>query len=320
MLERAGMLPPSSQTLAQLRAAGESVEAEALLEVSHAQWGNETQGPEDVLVVLVRDMLVLVSMRKGGLFRAPEPNPRALLLADYSAVAEDDEIFGHSVFFLAPKADDQFLLSWFDIEERQRMFRAIFEAHGGRYGRWGVQLDPADYGADFDRFLSLLTTEGPARDEDVFGWVERELGEYEVINALGLAVDWRSCELHDAAGREPSRRVSRLGSPHPWISNGPEAERLFLRLGEQLLDAGLLGPPYDECTYDRSVEPMTRHDAGPARLLALMTLASLAHQFAHPRAGEWIEAASTGIPLVPPAIFSVDLRQRWSAIGELPEA
>ncbi len=43
--------------------------------------------------------------------------------------------------------------------------------------------------------------------------------------------------------------------------------------------AGLLGPPYDERTYDLGEEPITASDAGPARLLAPMTLASLASSF-----------------------------------------
>jgi len=320
VLERAGLLPPSSQTLAQLQAAAASVEADALLEVSRAQWGNEDEGPEDVLVVLVRDQLVLVSMRKGGLFRGAEPSARTVTLADYTYVAEDDEFFGHSVFLLAPNEDATFLISWPDVVERQRMFRAIFEAHAGNYGRWGVQLDPADYIADFDRFLALLTAEGPERGIDLFEWVEREIGDYEIQNALGFALDWRDCELNDAAGRTPSRRVGRLAHPHPWVEAGPEAERLFLRLGEQLFDAGMLAPPYDERSFDLGDEPMTGSDAGPARLLALMTLTSLASRFDHPRTGEWTEAAEAGIPLVPPSVFPADLRHKWSAIGELPVA
>jgi hypothetical protein len=321
VFERAGMLPPSSQTVAQLQAAWTAAGGSdgGLLEISRAQWGNETQGPEDVLVVLLRKTVVLVPMQKKGFFGASQRNPRSVALADYSDVAEDDEIFGHSVFFLAPDEDDHFLLSWQDPAERRRMFMAIFDAHRGRYSRWGVQLDPDNYGADFDRYYAQLIAECPdaGGGMDVFNWAEQEFGEFDVSNALGLAVDWRACELDDAAGREPSRRVGRLGFPEPWISNGAAAERVFLRLGEQLFDAGLLDPPFDERTFDTG-EPTTANDAGPARLIALMHLATLAKRFGHPRVQTWIDSAKEGIPSVPPELFSKDLRERWTAIGDLP--
>jgi hypothetical protein len=320
-LERAGMLPPSSRAVAQLEAAWATAGGgdESLLEISRAQWGNETEGPEDVLVVLLRKTVVLVSMQKKGFLGAPQPSPRPLALADYQDVGEDDEIFGHSVVFLAPDEDDHFLLSWRDAAERQRMFMAIFDAHRGRFGRWGVQLDPDSYGSDFERFHAQLVAEGPNAGSamDVFNWAEQRFGEFDISNALGLAADWRGCELDDAAGREPSRRISRLGVPEPWISSGVEAQRVFLRLGEQLFDAGLLNAPYDERTFDTG-EPITASDAGPARLIALMNLAMLAKRFGHPRAQTWIDNAKEGIPLVPPETFSKDLRERWSEVGDLP--
>jgi hypothetical protein len=319
VFERAGMLAPSPDDLALLDAACAGVEGgyDAVLEVSRATWATE-RAREAVLVVLVREAVILVAMRKGGLFRGSQPEARRESLADYSAVAEDDEVLGSSVFFLAPAEDDHFLLSWADRRERRRMFTAIFAAHAGRYEQWGMQLDPAEYGADFDRFYAEIAAEGPDDGSDLFGWVEGRFGEFDISNALGLALDWRGCVLDDQAGREPSRRVGRLSFPHPWIDSGPEARRVFVRLGEELFDAGLLGPPYDERTFDLGEEPITNRDAGPARLLALMTLAAHAKGLGNPRWQEWAEAARAGVPLLPPKVFPENLRDLWSGIEDLP--
>lgn len=239
-------------------------------------------------------------------------------LADYRYVAEDDEMLNHSVIFLAPDEDDHFLLSWTDAGERQRMFQAIFAAHAGRYARWGLQLDPDDYGIDFDRYYAQLVSEATGGESSPYGWAEERFGEFDVANALGFAVDWRECVLADETGTEPSRRVGRLAHPFPWIEVGPEAQRLFVRLGEELFDAGLLAPPYDERTFRVDGEPIGRNDAGPARLLALMTLAASASAADNRRAPEWIEAARAGIGAVPPAVFSESMREMWSGIAELP--
>lgn len=318
-LERAGMLAPSPQTLAQLSAAGAAVSDsdEKVLEVSHAIWGTETEG-YDVLVVLMRKVVVLVSMQKGGFLRGLEPRARAVPLADYSAVAEDDEIYAHSVFFLAPVEDDHFLLGWSDARERHRMFLAIFAAHAGRYAQWGLQLDPSNYSADFDRYYAQIVAEGPVQGESAFEWAEERFGELDIGNALSLATDWRDAELYDAADHELPRRVGRIAHPYPWIDVGPEAQRLFVRLGEQLFDQGLLNPPYDERTFDHDGGSITDNDAGPQRLLALMTLAAHSRKIEHPRASEWVELARGGVPVVPPSVFSKSVREMWSEISALP--
>ena len=54
----------------------------------------------------------------------------------------------------------------------------------------------------------------------------------------------------------------------------------------------MLGPPYDERTF--TDDPLSCHDAGPTRLLALMTLAAFAHALNDARASEWIEARTKG--------------------------
>ncbi len=317
VLERAGMLPAPEEVLAQLGAAMGCVgsDLDLLLEVSRALWATETE-QEDVLVVLMREAVVLVGMRKGGLFRAPEPRARALQLGDYQYVAESDEILLNSVTFLAPSEDDAFLLGWRDSGERARMFRAIFAAHAGQYSQWGLQLDPADYAADFDRYYALVTA-GPEDVTDWHSWLEQEFGDYDFRNALGLAAEWRRAELDDAAGQKPSSRVSRIASSGPWSAVGPEAQRVVLRLGEQLWEEGLLGPPYDEVSFHTD-EELTNGDAGPARLVALMTIAAHAKALGHPRAEEWIEAARPGISMMPPKVFSKELRDLWSGIEALP--
>lgn len=318
-LERGGMLPPLPSVSAQLAAACEAVRDpdEEVLEVSQATWANEIAG-EDVLVVLMRRVVVLVSLRKGGLFRAAKPLARIMPLADYRYVAEDDEMLNHSVVFLAPDEDDHFLLSWSAVSERQRMFQAIFAAHAGRYEQWGLQLDPDDYSIDFDRYYAQLVSEATGGESSLYGWAQERFGEFDIANALGFAVDWRECVLADETGTEPSRRVGRLAHPFPWIEVGPDAQRLFVRLGEELFDAGLLAPPYDERTYRTDDEPVGSIDAGPARLLALMTLAASASAVDHRRAPEWIEAASAGVGAVPPTVFSESMREMWSGIAELP--
>lgn len=318
VLERAGMPAPSRHVLAQLDAACAGVEGHtnAVLDISQAQWATETDG-EDVLVVLMRKIIILVAMHKRGLFKEPEPSPRTLVLADYQDVAEDDEFAGPTVWFLAREEDKQFLLKWSSTEERHRMFMAMFDAHRGNYARWGLQLDPANYAADFDRYYAQIVAEGPSQSSDVYDWVQEQFGEFYLSNALGLAMDWRMCELDDAERHGSSRRVGRIAFPIPWADEGPEAQRVVVGLGEQLFDEGLLGPPYDERTFDTG-EPISHGDAGPARLIALMSLAGYARTLDNPRAAEWIEAARMGISVVPPKVFSENLRQLWSKIEDLP--
>ncbi|HTU79667.1 MAG TPA: hypothetical protein VMF09_12990 [Solirubrobacteraceae bacterium] len=314
------MPAPSPEVLAQLDVACRGVEghADAVLEISRATWATETRSA-DVLVVLTRKSLVLVGMQKQGLFKPATPAAMTLRLADYNDLGEIEveELAGPTVMFLAPEESRHFMLSWPDPDERHRMFMAMFDAHRGNYARWGLQLDPANYVADFDRYYAQLVGEGPSQSSDVYDWVKARFGEFYLSNALGLAMDWRMCELDDAARDASSRRVGRIALPLPWADEGPEAQRVIVRLGEQLFDAGLLGPPYDERTY-KTDEPLTNGDTGPQRLLALMTLAGHAKILGNPRADEWISAARIGIPAVPPSIFSEAMRSLWSSVEELP--
>lgn len=313
-LERAGLQSPSSEMVDQLDAAG-APDADDVLEVSRATWATETNGAE-VLVVLNRESLVLVEMQKRGFFRPATPVAVTLRLGDYRDLGEldDADLPGPAVMFLAPDERDHFMLIWQDRRERDRMFAAMFDAHRGRYARWGLQLDPESYAADFDRYLEEIRANGPDDTGLLHDWLQQEYGDFDLTNALGLAVEWRRCELDDESGREPSARVMRISSPAPWNKH-PEARRVIVRLGEGLYDKSLLGAPYDERSFGTG-EPLHSLDAGPARLIALMTLAAYATAIDHPRAAEWAEAARTGIPAVPPSVFSDDVRAMWSQIGD----
>lgn len=56
-------------------------------------------------------------------------------------------------------------------------------------------------------------------------------------------------------------------------------------------------------------------DAGPARLVALMTLAVHAQALEHPRAGEWIEgSAPQEFRRYRGAVLSPNLRNLWSGV------
>ena len=59
-------------------------------------------------------------------------------------------------------------------------------------------------------------------------------------------------------------------------------------------------------------------DAGPQRLIALMTLAGNANAVGHPRSTEWVAAAREGVSAVPPAVFGPQLRELWAGLGGLP--
>lgn len=320
VLERADIQLPSQQILAQLDVAGDGVEgfSDDVLEVSRATWATDTRRA-DVLVVLMRKSLILVEQQKRGLFKSATPTPMTLRLDGYSDLGEIEveELAGPTVMFLSPEESEHFMLSWSDPDERHRMFMAMFDAHRGNYARWGLQLDRASYVGDFDRYYAQIVEEGPSRAGDVYEWVQQQFGEFYLSNALGFAMDWRECELGDAERQGSSRRVGRIAFPAPWSEEGTEAQRIIVRLGEQLFDEGLLRPPYDERSFDTG-EPISHGDAGPARLLALMTLAGYATTLEHPRATEWVAAARVGIPAVPSTVFSVGLRRLWAGIMDLP--
>lgn len=316
VLDRAGLLPaPPPRVLDQLHAACAGVDGytDAVLDISLPRAPDDLPGGE-ALLVLMRKAVVVVTMRKRGLFKAAEPHPINLPLAQFENVAEDDELAQYALVLLARDRDQSLVFAWESARERNRMFRAIIAAHDGRYEQWGLQLDPANYVQDFDRYYAQIVAEGPAGDDGWHEWFRQQFGEFDIRNALGFAMEWRYCEIQDAAGRAPSSRVMRIGYPVPWIDAAPGARHVLVRLGGQLSDDGLLGPPYDERSFDTG-EPITASDAGPARLVALITLAAHASAIGHPRAPEWIEAARAGIPAVPQAVFSPNLRELWSGIG-----
>jgi len=319
-LQRAGMSTPSPDVIDRLRFACEVLndgpDPDDILEISQADWATEDQGT-DVLVIQLRDAVLLVGKGKRGRFK-PMETFAIRSPYDYSQdVAEDDEIAGASVFFLAKDGHKPFLLSFATSAERHRMFRCLFEAHAGYFSRWGLHLDPTNYAADFDRFSAEIRANGPSESMALYAWVEQQYGESDLSNALGCASDWRGCELDDEARPDSARRVGRLAFPYPWADH-PEARRVYVQLGEKLYDDGLLAPPYDERSLLDTNEPIHSSEQGPSRLIALMTLAAYAKAVSDPRANEWITAAQAGIPSVPAAVIPPKLRELWADIGPLP--
>jgi hypothetical protein len=319
VLQRAGIPSPSTDVMDRLEYACHNLEggAESILEVSQADWATEEQGT-DVLVIVTRTVVYMIGQGRRGRFRPMEKFAIRAPFDYYSDLAEDDELAGPSVVFLAKDGHKPFLLSFQSAHERHRMFNALFDAHRGRFERWGLQLDPAKYVADFDRYYADIRAHEPAATEGWYDWVKQRYGEFDHANALGLAADWRRDEREDEAHPERSARVGTFSHNEWRVERHPEARRVLVSLGEELFDKGLLAPPHDERTFDIEGEPISPNDAGPSRLLALMTLAAYARVLRDPRADEWVEAARRGIPSVPPTVFSPSLRELWSDIAELP--
>lgn len=291
---------------------------EAILELTEALWQTATHGGRGI-VLLTRSGLgvVLVPARRGFLGRTT--TPPACVAIGFEAVQDliesDDD--GPSIFFFGKDEKDHFALRFDTTAERSRMMRLIFWAHRQTFSHWGLQLDPANYIDDFDRFHGELVAAGLDTRTAVHEHVGSTYGEVDITNALGFAMDWRLSELDDAAGGQPSSRVARVAHPEPWASVHPMARRLFVRLGRELYEQGLLAPPYDERTF-KTGEPITHSDAGPARLVALMRLAAFARELGDPRAAEWAEAAKAGLGDVPPSAIPAAVREQWVDIAPVP--
>jgi hypothetical protein len=323
-LRRASLYPPAPDVAELVRSACDhpEIEADGILEITRGGWGNEEQSADDVLIVQTREA-VFVIINVPRRWRKPGGMVRVRLRYEwYWDLIEDDELAGAGVMFIANEGHKDFLLTFPTTHERDRMFRCLFAAHHGQFSRWSeFQLDPANYVADFDRYYDELVRDGPACGDELRRWVDERYGEFDITNALGLAVSWRLAELRDQqSGDRYSMRIGMMaGGDIAWrAERHPEARRVYVRLGEQLYDEGLLGPPFDE--RSSSDEPLSSHDAGPQRLQALMTLAAFANAGQDPRSGEWIAAAQVGIPTVPPSVFTEKVREMWAAISALPPA
>jgi len=187
----------------------------------------------------------------------------------------------------------------------------------------GSSLDPAAFVHDFDRTLGRLTEAGLSDRSSVLAWEKSELGDHPHLSGAAMAITWYSACLSDAPPRrwprDPSARAGTIFRSGFYVEKSPDARKVVVQLGELLWDEGALAGPYDErSSPDNPDEPLERGDAGPTRLLALLTLAAYAHELGHPRAPEWISTAKAGIPVVPPSIFFQGIRDRWEALGGLP--
>jgi hypothetical protein len=319
VFDRAGMSAEDPQLLSAmesvLRQAG--ADPDHVLEVSRARVGSDYEPIEDVLVVLTRTGVVLVPERRRTLFARAEPLLIVKPFAEYDDVMADDDAVGPSVFFLSRDERKVFALMWSGAAERDRMYMPIFWAHAGRFEHWGLMLETAAYADDFDRFYDEIAANAPPSEEGVRAWIAEKYGEFDLSNALGFAREWRSCELRDERNGNVSDRIMRVSFPYPWVDVAPGAREILVRLGEPLFDQGALGPPYDEPTFNVDDE-LSSMDAGPQRLIALMTLAGNANAIGHPRATELVAAAREGMSAVPPDVFGSQLHELWSGLGGLP--
>ena len=295
--------------------------AEDVLEVTGAFWQTETHGGDGV-AILTREALcvVLAPIATGLLRRRSAPACVAIPLTHVRDLIDDDAEFGGAVvFFAGSDGHADFILRFERTAERDRFYRCVLAAHRGDFSRWGLQLDPANYVADFDRFYAELLATGIEDAIDLLTWAEQRYGDFRIDSALGLAREWRGRELNDQKRPDGvSMRAALIGMPTIW-GEVPEARRVLLRLGEQLFDAGLLRPPYDERSWG-SDEPLRAMDVGPARLLAVMTLAGYASELRDPRAQEFASAALPHLSAVPAGVFPEALRRLWSDIAPLPVA
>lgn len=322
-LKRAAIYPPTPDVAERVKSACDhpEIEPDGILEITRGGWGNEEQRADDVLIVQTREAIFVI-IKVERRWRKPAGFVRLRFRYEwYTDLIEDDELAGAGVMFLASEGHEHFLLTFPSSHERDRMFRCLFEAHRGLFSRWSsLQLDPANYVADFDRYYTELVNDGPERSSEVARWVTDRYGDFDLTNALGLAMSWRDAELHDQGPpARSSLRVRMMTGDIAWrAERNPAARRVYVSLGEQLFDEGLLGAPFDERSF--SEEPLGSHDAGPQRLQLLMTLAAFAHAGHDPRADEWIAAAQAGVSTVPPSVFPEKLRELWAEIGALPAA
>jgi hypothetical protein len=321
-LERAGLAPVAHDTRQLLDFGLDRIRArdDDVLEITRAAWQTETHGGDGV-TILTREMvcIVLAPIATGLLRRKSAPACVQIPFAAIRDLIDDDEEFGSSaIFFVGAQENPDFVLTFPRSAERDRFYPCVFAAHRGEFSRWGLQLDPANYVADFDRFYAEIAGSGVDDPVQLSGWVKERYGDYRIDNALGLASEWRTRELYDIERLTGvSMRAALIGSPSPW-GDVPESHRIIVRLGEQLFDAGLLEPPFDERSFDTG-EPLRALDAGPARLLAVMALAGYARELRDPRAQEFIDVALAHLKDVPGAVFSQRLREFWSGVAPLPD-
>jgi hypothetical protein len=324
-LERAGLWPPTAQTRERVERACRGLDdgADEILEISHADVRNESAGLGDLLLVLTRTRLIGLGEIRRGILRKTETAAIVVTLDHFYDLIEDDELEPRSIILVAKEGHRDILLTFRTLHERHRMFGCVFEAHRGDFSRWGTQLDPDAYEADFDRYYEEISREGPSTTDGWFEWADQRYGDDAQTSgsALGCALAWRRAELDDQSPLRPGSFSARLlFAVGNWfrVRDAPAARRVLIRLCEQMYDAGLMDPPYDERTY--LDDPISSHDIGPKRLNALMLLAAHAKIAHDPRASEWLAAASRAIPTVPPTVFDYEVREAWAAVepGRIP--
>jgi hypothetical protein len=134
-----------------------------------------------------------------------------------------------------------------------------------------------------------------------------------------LACNWRSAEVNDAFHGRGSfmARVYAFNSMLYEAGHDAGAAVVLCTLGEQLLEADALAPPY----YDPA------DHRGAQRLYALVVLAASATHVDHPRASEWrsaaleaLETAPFDLSSLPPFVRELVERLRAQGPEETPAA
>lgn len=137
-LERSGLFPASSDVVERILLACDhpEIDPERILEITKADWGTEEQSADGVLVVQTPQGLFLI-VDVPRRFLRPAGHVRLRYLYEWQQdLIEDDELAPPGIFFVAKPGHVDFLLHFTNQDERDRMFRCIFEAHRGLFDRW----------------------------------------------------------------------------------------------------------------------------------------------------------------------------------------
>jgi hypothetical protein len=135
-----------------------------------------------------------------------------------------------------------------------------------------------------------------------------------------LATDWRSAEINDVwrgGTGDFAGRIAVLRTMWAEVDRDSDAAPVVCTLGALLLEVGALGPPYDEPHAGDRDPTATLWSPGAERLYALIVLAAVSAQAAHPSAVKWrsaargaLETVSYGPSVFPPLVRELAIRVR----------
>jgi hypothetical protein len=224
-LERAGLAPASTETseLIQFGLGRIGASDDEVLEITRAFWQTDTHGGNSVAILTRETLCVVVAPITTGMLlrRKSAPACAQIPLTTIEDLIDDDKEMGGAVIFFF--AEPNFLLRFEHSAERDRFFPCIFEAQRGLFSRWGLQLDPANYAADFARFHAELSASGVDDSIKLLDWIESRYGDFPINNALA----WHGsggCTSSTTSPTPTVRRPVSCGSvPHPCGAKSPRA-------------------------------------------------------------------------------------------------